>query len=235
MSNATDKDRTQVVTIEYIGNSCILITAPDGTRVVSDPYGEDCHPPQLANLLPGALQADGVAVSHTHPDHNNVAAVGGNPQILTEPGTLQVGAVKVTGYAGREGSPSGPSAEMANTVFVFEVGGAKIVHMGDSGIITDPEVLAAVENADVILVNIDGYVIPLAEIMPFMQRIRARTVFLTHYSLAKDARWVEAPTVEEYLQTLPAGLAVARKGSQIEVVPGMPNQVVVLTPLMLVK
>lgn len=233
MSNATDKDMAQVVTIEYIGNSCILITAPDGTRVVSDPYGDDCHPPQLANLLPGALQADVVTVSHTHPDHNNVAAVGGSPQILTEPGTLQVGMVKVTGYAGREGSPSGPSAEMANTVFVCETGGVKIVHMGDSGIITDPEVVAAVEDADVILVNIDGYVIALAEIMPFMERIRARTVFLTHYSLSEAERWGEGPTADEYLKMLPADIAVVKKGSQLQVIPDMPHQVVVLVPSML--
>ncbi|MFZ2413957.1 MAG: hypothetical protein WAW16_07035, partial [Candidatus Cryosericum sp.] len=32
------------ITLQFIGNSCTLITAPDGTRIVSDPYGEFEHP-----------------------------------------------------------------------------------------------------------------------------------------------------------------------------------------------
>ncbi|MBU0494983.1 MAG: MBL fold metallo-hydrolase, partial [Chloroflexi bacterium] len=228
---ATPSPTPGPLTLQFIGNSCTLITAPDGTRIVSDPYGYS-RPVGLRLLPPGDLEADAVTVSHTHPDHNNVKAVGGEPQVITEPGTYQVGAVKVTGYASREGSPTGPSATMRNVVFVFEVGGAKIVHLGDGGPITEPDILAAVEGADIILVNIDGYVYPLDQILPDMQRINARTIIPTHYSIREDARWGThmTLTIEEYLATLPSDMVVVRADSRIQVTPGMPKQVAALAP-----
>ena len=223
------------VILQYVGNSCTLITAPDGTRIVSDPYGDHSHPAGLRQL-PSDLEADAVTVSHNHPDHNNVEAVGGEPQIITEPGRYQVGAIKVTGYESREGSPSGPS-EMRNVVFVFEIGGAKVAHLGDGGLVTAPDILAAIENVDVILVNIDGYVFPLDQILPWLQQIKARTFIPTHYSLKENARWgtPETLTIGEYLETLPSDMVVVKMNSEIQVTPGMPKQVAALTSLTLDK
>lgn len=220
-------------TLQYIGNACILITAPDGTRIVSDPYDKYSHPAQLARL-PSDLVADAVTISHVHPDHNSPGSVGGTPQIITEPGTYQVGMVKMTGYEGREGSPSGPGT-MRENIVVFEIGGVKIVHLGDSGVITQTEVLAGIADADLILVNIDGYVIPSDQIMPFMRQVNARTIMPVHYSLSATARWVGAPTIDEFLESLPADTQVVRLGTEIQVTPGMPDQVVVLTPSALAK
>jgi L-ascorbate metabolism protein UlaG (beta-lactamase superfamily) len=165
---------------------------------------------------------------------SNIDAVGGSPQVLADAGVFQVSMIRVTGYAGREGSPSGPS-ENPHVVFAFEIGEVKIVQMGDSGLITQPDDLAAIENADVLLANIDGYVIPPDQIMPFVRRAKVRTFIPTHYSLSADARWCDAPTIDEFLETLPADLAVVRVGSQIQVRPNMPLQVAVLAPRALAK
>lgn len=230
---ATRPAQPQPVVFQFIGNSCTLITAPDGTRIVSDPYGDDSHPAGLRSL-PSDLRATAVTVSHAHPDHNNVSAVGGSPQIITGPGTYRIGMVRVTGYGGYEGSPSGPSHN-SHTVFVFEIDGVKIVHLGDGGPVTAPDALAAIENADVVLVNIDGYVFPLDRVLPWMQQVGARTIVPTHYSLRTDDRWgtAETLTIDEYLRTLPAGTTAVRMDSEIRVTPGMPRQVAALTPLML--
>ncbi|MCJ7433867.1 MAG: MBL fold metallo-hydrolase [Anaerolineales bacterium] len=214
------------VILQFIGNSCTLSTASDGTRIVSDPYGDYEHPAGIGPL-PKDLEADAVTVSHAHEDHNNSKAVGGSPQVITEAGIYQIGKIKVTGYAGFEGSPSGPS-QNPHVVFVFEVDGVKIVHMGDSGPITEPDARAAVENADVILFNIDGYVIPAEQIVPFLQQVKARTWIATHYSLREDARWQGAPTIDEFVKNLPSDLPVVRLGSEIVVTPNMPNQAAVL-------
>ena len=92
-----------------------------------------------------------------------------------------------------------------------------------------------IENADVLLANIDGYVIPSDQLVPFLQRAKVRTFIPTHYSLSTSARWQGAPTVDEFIKTLPADLAVVRQGSEIQVTPNMPKQVVELTPLALIK
>jgi L-ascorbate metabolism protein UlaG (beta-lactamase superfamily) len=223
-----------MINLQLLGNACTLITAPDSTRIVSDPYGR-MYPAGL-RPLPDDLQADAVTVSHTHPDHNNIEAISGDPQIITEPGTYQVGMIQVTGYGSREGSPSGPS-DMRNVIFVFEVGGAKIVHLGDAGVIAEPEVRAAIADADAILVNIDGYVLPLACLLPEMAKLEARTIIPTHFSVSESARWATAETftLEEYLNSLPPDVAVLRGESEIWVTPGMPKQVVGLTYLLLDK
>ena len=62
------------ITLQYIGHSSILITAPDGTHIISDPYGD--HPSGLA-AFPADLTADAVTISHYHPDHANVLAIKG--------------------------------------------------------------------------------------------------------------------------------------------------------------
>lgn len=222
-----------MATIQLLGNACTLITAPDGTRVVSDPYGS-MRPVGLRSL-PSDLEADAVTVSHTHPDHNNVKAVGGAPQIITEPGMYQVGTIQVTGYESREGSPSGPSETMRNVVFVFEIGQVKIVHMGDAGVIPEPKVREAIANADVILVNIDGYVLPLDQLLPEMEELEARTIIPTHFSVTANARWATSTTLtlDEYLDSLPSDIAVVRMDSEIQATPGMPKQVAGLTYLLL--
>jgi len=227
---ATPSPTPVPVMLQYIGISCTLITAPDGTRIVSDPYSA-LRPTGLGRL-PSDLEADVVTVSHSHFDHSYVEGVGGEPQIIQDPGAYQVGMVKITGYESYEGSPSGPS-EIHNTVFVFEIGEVKIVHMGDGGVITPPDLLAAIENTDVIIVNVGGYVLPFDQFMAQMQQINARTIIPSHYSISQDARFYTWATVEEFLETLPPDVVVVREDSEIQVTPGMPEQVAVLAPLTL--
>jgi len=219
------------VQLIYLGNSCIMLTSPKGMRIVSDPYGSN-RPPGLSDL-PKDLTADALTVSHIHDDHNNINAVGGNPQVLTEPGIFEVGENKVTGLMGWEGSPNGPSETMRNIIFLYEMGGVKIVQLGDSGIITDPEILKSVENADLVVVNIDGYVIPHGSILPFMQQIKARTVLLAHYTNAGCENWCGAPTAEEFVSNYATSMKILRSSGEIEVIPGMPEQIAILQPLTL--
>jgi len=218
------------LTIQYLGNSCILVMAPDGTRIVSDPYGAFTQPTGM-DSLPKNLEANAVTVSHTHPDHNATGAVGGSPQVIKFPGDYQIGMVKITGYKGYEGSPTGPSKK-SNTIFVFEVDGARIVQLGDSGPVTDPDVLAGIDNADLIIVNIDNYVIPLDKMMPFLQQIHAHTIVPAHYDIPSNG---STSLLDGFLKILPPDMVVVKEDSEIQITPDMPRQVVVLTPLTLTK
>ena len=68
-----------------------------------------------------------------------------------------------------------------------------------------------------------------------MRRAKVRTFIPTHYSLSQVARWCDASTIDEFLKTLPADLAVVKEGSQIQVRRNMPQQVAVLAPRALAK
>jgi L-ascorbate metabolism protein UlaG (beta-lactamase superfamily) len=141
--------------------------------------------------------------------------------------------VKITGYESDHGLIDGKSTG-TNTVFVFEIGEIKIVHMGAAGVVTQPDILAAMENADVIILDIHGDAAhPLNEQIAQMSEVSARTVIPTHYSCEERARYFAAVTLDEFLELLPAEAAIMRAGSEIQIVPNMPEQIAVLTPLML--
>ncbi len=207
-----------------IGHDAALVTSTGGTRIVSDPYRNGTQAVFLDDF-PMDLQAEAVVVSHPHADHDNRQAVGGRPILINRSGACQVGDIKLTVLDGRHGSPAGPTG--GNRICVFDVNGAKVVHLGDSGIVTDPRVLEAIENADVVLVVVGSFVIPIPEIMAFMTRIKARTVVPTH--------WETYPQLETFLKLVPAEYPVTRGGTTLPLAADMPRQVLVMTPLTLLK
>jgi L-ascorbate metabolism protein UlaG (beta-lactamase superfamily) len=213
--------------LQYIGHSCTLIAAPDGTRIVSDPYGD--RPSGLA-AFPDDLTAEAVTISHFHPDHDNSSAINGKPKVIYDPGSYQVGMVKITGYKGDhglvEGKPRG-----ANTIFVFEIGELTIVHLGAQGVVTEGDILAAMENADVIIVDIMGDVQhPLKEELDQLLERNVRTIIPGHYSFEGESRYYDSATLDEFLQIVPSDLPIVREGSTIRITAPMPRQIVVLAP-----
>ena len=71
--------------IKYLAHAAFLITAENGTRIVTDPYQTS------GGLKHGAIKetAEIVTVSHEHGDHNNIAAVKGNPQVVKTSGEVK--------------------------------------------------------------------------------------------------------------------------------------------------
>ncbi len=219
------------VVLTFIGHESFLLTTQSGSRVLMDPYNDR---PGGLRAMPTDLAPDAVTISHEHDDHNNAGCAPG-AQILKTAGSYQVGDITVTGYAGREGSPYGPSA-MVNVIFVFEVAGVKIVHLGDSGPVTDPATLDAIANADVVIVNIDGYVIPQGKILPFLTEIFARTTIIGHYTVKLSSPFGGAPTVDQFFARLPESVVrVKSEESTLLVVPGMATQILAMTPTTLIK
>ncbi len=223
------------VSLGFIGHDCFLLTSQTAARILMDPYGNAGNGrPSGLGLVPVDLAPDAVTVSHEHYDHNNVGCAPDARQVLLTVGDYRVDDVSASGYAWREGSPYGSSA-LANVLFVFEAAGARIVRLGDSGVVTDPVILAAISDADVVTVDIDGYVIPSARILPFMQEIRDRTVIVAHCTVRAAAPFGNSPTVPMYSARVPADVVhVVSPDSSLTVTPGMPVQSLALTPLTLV-
>jgi L-ascorbate metabolism protein UlaG (beta-lactamase superfamily) len=75
------------------------------------------------------VTADLLLVTHEHGDHNGVGVVGGDPRtIRSTAGTFDDVVAIASEHDDAAGTKRGP-----NTIFRFELGGARIAHLGDFG------------------------------------------------------------------------------------------------------
>jgi L-ascorbate metabolism protein UlaG (beta-lactamase superfamily) len=145
--------------LTWLGQSCFVLETAAGTRVVMDPI-----PKGLGYELPAGLKADLVTVSHEHADHNNVALVAGKPRVMRgltadRKGWTRIDekfrdiAVRTVGvyHDDHRGAERGLTA-----VFIFEVGGLRIAHLGDLGHLLSDDELSAIGSVDVALVPVGG-------------------------------------------------------------------------------
>jgi L-ascorbate metabolism protein UlaG (beta-lactamase superfamily) len=96
-----------------------------------------------------------VTVSHGHGDHNNVAAVQGNPQVIDESTPVEVKGIKFRGIDTYHDA-SGGSERGSNVIYCFEVDGVKVCHLGDLGHMLSDEQAAAIGKVDILMVPVGG-------------------------------------------------------------------------------
>ena len=136
--------------IKWLGHATFLITSDSGTRIITDPYATNDR------IKYGEIEesADIVTVSHHHFDHDNVAAVNGNPQVLE--GTAEVKGIKFNAIPAFHDQKGG-SERGSSTVFCFEVDGIKLCHLGDLGHRLGDKDIAAIGKVDVLLAPVGGF------------------------------------------------------------------------------
>jgi L-ascorbate metabolism protein UlaG (beta-lactamase superfamily) len=172
----------------------VLETAA-GTRVVMDPI-----PKGLGYELPSNLRADLITISHEHADHNNVALVAGKPRVIRgltsdRKGWTRVDEkvkdVAVRAVAVYHDEKRG-AVRGLNTVFIFEVGGLRIAHLGDLGNTLSDEQLAAIGLVDVLLIPVGGtFTIDGRQATRVVEQLRPRVMVVPmHYK-------TDAVTVKE--------------------------------------
>jgi len=145
--------------LTWYGQSCFLLETAAGTRVLMDPFGK-----ATGYQLPANLRADVVTISHEHPDHNNFRMSSGAPHVLhgltaDKKGWARIDEkfrdVSIRSVGVYHDDKRG-SARGLDTVFIFEVGGLRIAHLGDLGHTLDDEQLEAIGSVDVLLVPVGG-------------------------------------------------------------------------------
>lgn len=168
--------------IRWLGHSSFLITAADGTRIITDPYGvyPDLHYAQIEET------ADIVVVSHKHGDHFG-AKVKGNPKMVTGGGRKKVGNIEFNGLDTYHDTSSG-SQRGVNTVFCFTVDEVKLCHLGDLGhLLSGPEI-AEIGGVDVLMIPVGGfYTIDAATASKICNQLKPKVIIPMHYSNDKCA------------------------------------------------
>jgi L-ascorbate metabolism protein UlaG (beta-lactamase superfamily) len=167
------------VQLTFVGHSTFLIETPGGVTIATDYAG-----------YAGGIVPDVVTMNRAHPTHytdspdSRIKHVlrGWNPAGGPARHDLQIGDVRIrnvttdirAGFAGRV--PDG------NSIFVFDVAGLCIGHLGHLHHELTPEHVGWIGRLDIVLVPVDGgYTMAQVNMLNVVKELRARVVIPMHY------------------------------------------------------
>ena len=138
--------------VKWLGHSSFKITSDNGTSVITDPYSA------YSGLSYGEIKesADVVTISHEHGDHNNAAAVQGNPELVKEAAPVEKKGIKFNGVSTYH-DDAGGSKRGGNTIFCFEIDGVRVCHLGDLGHPLGDKEASEIGKVDVVLTPVGGF------------------------------------------------------------------------------
>jgi len=179
--------------INWLGHSCFRIKGKQAV-VVTDPY-----PPDLGYSL-GKLNADIVTVSHQHPSHSYVQGVGGEPKLVTRPGEYEISGVLIIGITTFHDAEDG-GKRGKNTVYLMEVDGITICHLGDLGHVLTAEQVEEIDDVDVLLLPVGGVsTINASMAAEVIRQIEPKVVVPMHYKTPALNR--ELGLVDKFLREM---------------------------------
>lgn len=168
--------------IEYVGMSCFLITASNGTRIITDPYK-----PDNKNIFYTDLRkepADVVTVSCGHFSHCNVFGVGGAPYLFKGVGPAELKGVQFRGVATRCLAMDENKRQDAGDNFIvcFEVDGINICHLGALGHKLTKDQVKQIGKVDVLMVPVGGVsTLPVSDAAEVCTQLSPRIILPMHY------------------------------------------------------
>jgi L-ascorbate metabolism protein UlaG (beta-lactamase superfamily) len=173
--------------VEWYGQSAFKLSGAE-TTVAIDPFGDMSEMSQSRGIqwdypAISGVEAELLLVTHEHRDHNVVEAIGGDPTILrSTAGTLDSPIGQVTAISSEHDEKAGIERG-PNTIFVFELDGLRIAHMGDFGQSElREEQAASMGELDLLIVPIGGGFTIGAEVAAaIVERLKPRWVVPMHY------------------------------------------------------
>lgn len=134
---------------KWFGHNCFRIRAKEAT-VITDPVD------RVTGYSLPKQPADIVTISHEHAGHANLNAIKPEYQVVRGPGEYEMHDVFITGIRTYHDAEKGKERG-SNTVYLIEVEGIVICHLGDLGHTLTGEQAEAMSNADVLLIPVGGH------------------------------------------------------------------------------
>ena len=178
-----------------MGHSSFKIKGKN-TSIVTDPFD-----PGMVGVKFPKTEADIVIVSHNHDDHNKAAQVEGVRKVLDTPGEYEIGGTSFIGLPSYHDSEKGADRGK-NTIFVIEMDGLRLCHLGDLGHKLDEGTLEEIGNIDILFVPVGGvYTIDAKLASELVTEIEPKIIIPMHYwdeSLNKES-FADLAKVEVFL------------------------------------
>ncbi|MEM9549947.1 MAG: MBL fold metallo-hydrolase [Pseudomonadota bacterium] len=204
------------VRIHYIAHASFLIQTQGGLNAVTDFTGFIGAAPMIPDI---------VTMNHAHESHWTANPDPAIPHVLPGWGPfgegidhyLDLGEILVRNVSTDIRSAFSGVEENGNSIFVFEVEGLCIGHLGHLHHVPNDEQFAALGRLDVVMVPVDGgFTMPLPDMMQVVSRLKSSIVIPMHwfsgYSLQAflegmseqfDIRVMDEPSIEISLRDLP--------------------------------
>lgn len=215
-SNGGQGASGNALTLTWLGHACFYLVSPGGVRVVTDPFAASVPYPRPS------VECDVVTVSHEHSDHNDATAVKGSPKVVRgldkETGSVamvkhSIGDVSLRTVASNHDSEGG-TKRGKNAIFVMDVAGLTVVHLGDLGHELGSGAVREIGPVDILLIPVGGfYTVDGATAAKVAASLAPRVIAPMHFKTKSMASWpISGP--EDFLSSQSS---VRRVGSQVKV------------------
>ena len=204
----SEKLASTEVRLTFIGHATFLIESAGGVRIVTD-YNDYVRP----TLVPDVATMNHAHASHysDHPDQRIAHVLRGwNPEGGPARHDLELTDVHIRNVPTNIRDWGGGSVSYGNSIFIFEIAGLCIGHLGHLHHTLTAEQLATIGQLDVVLVPVDGgYTMDIGGMIDVIKALRARLVIPMHYFNQHTlARFIERIRSDFPVETAPTSEVV---------------------------
>lgn len=205
--------------ITWFGHSCFLLRSGE-VRLLTDPFDNSLGYPPLKSKLAVNI----ITVSHSHPGHNYTAKLKDKSRVIDGPGEYEIRGVFIDGirmfHDNEQGSKRGQ-----NTVYVIEMDGLILCHLGDLGHSLSPQQVQELSRVEVLMLPVGGVSTLNAEMAARVVRLLEPRIVIPMHFKTEVTHWLEP--VDRFLKEMGSrGVAPQSKLSITR--SGLPNETQVI-------
>jgi L-ascorbate metabolism protein UlaG (beta-lactamase superfamily) len=190
--------------ITYLGHSSFRLKSKTAS-LITDPFD-----PKMVGLPFPKVSADIVTISHNHGDHNKANLVKDVKRVVNGPGEYEINEVSILGFASFHDDKKG-KLRGRNTIYVFEMEGLRIAHLGDLGHKLSEKMIEKIGDIDILMIPVGGeYTIDASVAAEIVRAIEPTLTIPMHFKTPKHnpQTFSKLATEEPFLKEL--GLPVEK-------------------------